>query len=98
MHNVAVPAPPAKAHRFAAGRQETSRFLPQIPSPLELAQQAVREQHARLEHLPLDSPPSLPSSELLAEIVVERSAELSDWIQRYNQVIDHMLDEHDDLF
>jgi len=60
---------------------------------LDLAQQAVREQHPRLQHLPLDSPPSLPASELLAEIVVERSTELSDWIQRYNHTIDHMLQD-----
>ena len=65
---------------------------------LELAQQAVREQHPRLDHLPLDSPPSLPASELLAEIIVERSAELSDWIQRYNRAIDQMLGERFDPF
>lgn len=65
---------------------------------LELAQHAVCEQHPRLEHLPLDSPPSLPASELLAEIVVERSVELSEWIQRYNRAIDHMLGERDDPF
>lgn len=60
---------------------------------LDLAQHAVREQHPRLEHLPLDSPPQLPASELLAEIVVERCADLAVWIQRYNRVIDHILDD-----
>lgn len=65
---------------------------------LELAQQALCEQHPRLEYLPIDSPPSLPASELLAEIVVERSTELSHWIQRYNQVFDHMLDGRFDPF
>lgn len=65
---------------------------------LDLAQQAVRQQHPRLKHLPLDSPPSLPAHELLAEIVVERSTELSHWIQRYNQVFDHMLDGRFDPF
>ena len=65
---------------------------------LDLAQQAVREQHPRLEHLPLDSPPSLPASELLAELVVDRCAELADWVQRYNHVIDHILDEPTDPF
>ncbi len=65
---------------------------------LDLARHAVCEQHPRLEHLPLDSHPSLPASELLAELVVERSAELSDWIQRYNQVIDHMLGDRFDPF
>jgi hypothetical protein len=63
-----------------------------------LAQQAVREQHPRLEHLPLDSPPQLPASELLAELVVERCGELQDWILRYNHVIDHILDESSDPF
>jgi hypothetical protein len=65
---------------------------------LDLAQQAVREQHPRLEHLPLDSPPQLPASELLAELVVERCGELQDWILRYNHVIDHILDESSDPF
>jgi hypothetical protein len=65
---------------------------------LDLAQHAVREQHPRLEHLPLDSPPSLPASELLAELVVERSAELSEWIQRYNRVIDDIIGEPTDPF
>jgi len=65
---------------------------------LDLAQQAVRQQHPRLEHLPLHSPPSLPASELLAEIVVERCAELADWVQRYNGVVDHILDEPSDPF
>jgi hypothetical protein len=65
---------------------------------LDLAQQAVREQHPRLEHLPLDSPPQLPTSELLAEIVVERSAELSEWVQRYNRVIDHIFEDRSDPF
>ena len=59
---------------------------------LGLAQQAVRQQHCRLEHLPLESPPHLPSSELLAELVVERCAELQHWITRYNDVIDYVLD------
>jgi hypothetical protein len=49
-------------------------------------------------HLPLDSPPSLPTSELLAEIVVERSTELSHSIQRYNRAIDHMLDDRFEPF
>lgn len=65
---------------------------------LELAQQALCEQHPRLEYLPIDSPPSLPASELLAEIVVERSAELAAWIQRYNHVIDDILDQSTDPF
>ena len=74
------------------------RALLRLLHALELAQQAVRVQHSRLVHPPLDSPPSLPASELLAEIVVERSVELADWIQRYNRVIDHMLDGRDELF
>ena len=65
---------------------------------LDLAQHAVREQHQRLVHLPLDSPPQLPASELLAEIVVERSADLADWVQRYNAVIDHLFNERSDPF
>jgi hypothetical protein len=48
--------------------------------------------------LPLDSPPSLPASELLAEVLVERSRELADWVERYNHVIDHILDEPTDPF
>jgi hypothetical protein len=80
------------------GEPPERRALLVLLHALELAQQAICDQHPRLEHLPLDSPPSLPVSEVLAEIVVERSAELSDWIQRYNQVIDHMLGERDDPF
>jgi len=53
---------------------------------LELAQQALCEQHPRLEYLPIDSPPSLPASELAA------------WIQRYNHVIDDILDQSTDPF
>lgn len=67
------------------------RALLLLLSALELARHAVGEQHPRLAHLPLDSPPSLPASELLAEILIERSAELSHWIHRYNRAIDHML-------
>lgn len=65
---------------------------------LDLAQHAVREQHPRLEHAPFDSPPSLPASELLAELVVDCCAELEDWIQRYNRVIDHILHDNTDPF
>lgn len=35
--------------------------------------------------------PRLPASEILAELVVERCAELDACIDRYNGVIDHML-------
>jgi hypothetical protein len=68
---------------------------------LNLAAHAVREQHRRLEYHPRDSPPSLPASELLAELVVDRCDELSDWVRRYNRVVDHLIDEqheHDEAF
>ena len=74
------------------------KALDLLVAALDLAQQAIREQHRRLDHVPLDSPPSLPTSELLAEIVVERCAELEHWIERYNDAVDYFLDRESDPF
>lgn len=86
------------AELWLPGEPPERRTLLVLLHALELAQQALCDQHPRLEHQPFDTPPSLPVSELLAELVVDRCAELSDWIQRYNEVIDQMLGEREAPF
>jgi hypothetical protein len=65
---------------------------------LELAQDVVRQQHPRLNY-PADPPhPSLPASELLAELLIDQCANLDALIERYDEVIDHALGVTDDPF
>ena len=82
----------------------THRIAPERPSlrlllaALEVACDAVRDKHPRLSYLPRESHPALPASEVLAELLVERCAELEALIQRYNAVIGHApSDDFDDL-
>ena len=86
------------AELWLPGDPPERRALLVLLHALELAQQALCDQHPRLEHQPLDTPPSLPISELLAEIVVDRCAELSDWLHRYNEVVDQILGQRENPF
>ena len=61
-----------------------------LQAALDLARQAITDQHPRLDHLPIAQDPRLPASEILAELVVERCADLDAWIDRYASVIDHL--------
>ena len=67
-------------------------------SALEIAQDAVRRQHQRLDYLPVTQHPSLPASEVVAEMLVERCADLHLLIERYNSIIDYALGPDEDLF
>ncbi len=61
-----------------------------LQAALDLARQAITDQHPRLDYLPMVRDPRLPASEILAELVVARCAELDTWIDRYNSVLDHV--------
>jgi hypothetical protein len=62
---------------------------------LELTQDALRKEHPRLQYPLIPSNPALPTSELLAELLLERCSELAALIQRYNDVLE-LLDLQDD--
>jgi len=67
-------------------------------STLELAQDAVRTQHPRLDYFPLEPHPTLPVSEVLAEILVQHCADLADLVARYNAVVDLATTADDEPF
>ncbi len=69
-----------------------------LQTALDLARQAITDQHPRLVYLPMADNPRLPASEVLAELLVERCADLDAWIERYNSVIDHQLTPDDPPF
>ena len=54
---------------------------------LDLADSSLRVQHPRLDIDPEPSVPALPPSELLAELLVARFAELDTLIRRYNDAV-----------
>ena len=71
------------------------RALLLLQAALELARHALTVEHPRLAHLPMPNDPMLPTSELLAELLVGHCDELDAWIERYNDTIDHLLErEH----
>lgn len=67
-----------------------------LRAALDLARRAVTDQHPRLAYIPTRDDPWLPASEVLAQLLVERCADLDAWIERYNGVIDHALKPNDD--
>jgi len=69
-----------------------------LQAALDLARQAILDQHPRLAYLPTGDHPRLPASEILAELVVDRCADLDACIERYNSVIDHVCGPDDPPF
>ena len=66
-----------------------------LQSALALARDAVLRQHPRLTYEPIEDNPGLPASEVLAELLVDQCVELEARVQRYNTVIDHVLEPDD---
>jgi len=69
-----------------------------LQAALDLARQAITDQHPRLAYLQTGDNPRLPVSELLAQLVVERCEALDASIERYNSVIDHLRGPDDPPF
>ena len=65
---------------------------------LEVAKDALRSQHPRLDYLPIHQHPSLPASEVVAELLVERCADLEALVERYNRIADYAFGPEEDPF
>jgi hypothetical protein len=98
MHRYPLPRRPSRWFDTYTNDPPERKALELLLAALELAEQAVRDQHPRLDHNPRNSTPSLPASELLAELLVERCAELQCTVERYNRVIDLLLERDNDPF
>lgn len=65
---------------------------------LDLADSSLRVQHPRLNiHPPPPSTP-LPPSELLAELLLQRFAELESLVARYNDAVNDAIGLRDDIY
>ena len=66
-----------------------------LAAALDIADSALRLEHPALDLEPADSHHLPPVTELLAELLLARFAELQSLIARYNAAADHAIDADD---